>query len=198
MIHELRPDIVINNRCGLPGDFKTPEQKIGGFDLERDWESCMTFTGFWSWHGFQTKVIPYEECLAQLVRCAGGNGNLLMNIGPMPTGQIDPREADRLKRIGEWLKTNGESIYGTRGGPFKPGDYGVSTRKGNTVYVHVLQWPESGSLNLPDVPASLQSAKVLSGGKVDARQADGRLQISVVAADRAPVDTVVALEFTRP
>ena len=66
MIHELRPDIVINNRCGLPGDFNSPEQHIGDFDLERDWESCMTFTGFWSWHGYQTKVITFEECLAQL------------------------------------------------------------------------------------------------------------------------------------
>ena len=129
MIHQLRPDVIINDRCGLPGDYKSPEQHIGDFDLERDWESNMTFTGFWAWHGYQTKVIPFEECLTRLVRCAGGNGNLLMNIGPMPTGEIDTREADRLKRIGEWLKIHGESIYGTTGGPYKPGDYGVSTRK---------------------------------------------------------------------
>jgi hypothetical protein len=80
MIHSLRPEILINNRCGLPGDFSTPEQKLGSFDLKRDWESCMTFTGFWSWHGFQTQVIPFEECLTRLIRCAGGNGNLLMII----------------------------------------------------------------------------------------------------------------------
>ncbi len=198
MIHELRPDIIINDRCGLPGDYRSPEQHIGDFDLDRDWESNMTFTGFWAWHGYQTKVIPFEECLTRLVRCAGGNGNLLMNIGPMPTGEIDTREADRLKRIGEWLKTHGESIYGTRGGPFKPGDYAVSTRKGNTIYLHVLKWPDSGTLSLPAVPSGLKAARLLSGGKVAAKQADGRLQISVAAADRAPVDTVVALEFDKP
>ncbi len=197
MIHQLRPDVIINDRCGLPGDYRSPEQHIGDFDLERDWESNMTFTGFWSWHGYDTKVIPFEECLTRLVRCAGGNGNLLMNIGPMPTGEIDTREADRLKRIGEWLKTQGESIYGTVGGPFKPGDYGVSTRKGNVIYVHVLKWPASGMLSLPAVPATLKGAKLLSGGKVEVKQADGRLQISVAAADRMPVDTVVALTFDK-
>jgi alpha-L-fucosidase len=120
-----------------------------------------------------------------------------MNIGPMPTGEIDTREADRLRRVGEWLKVNGESIYGTRGGPFKPGDYGVSTRKGGTVYVHVLKWPESGPLNLPAVPGDLKAARLLAGGQVEARQTDGRLLITIAAADRAPVDTVVALEFDK-
>jgi alpha-L-fucosidase len=197
MIHHLRPDIIINDRCGLPGDCKSPEQHIGDFNLERDWESNMTFTGFWSWHGYQTKVIPFEECLTRLVRCAGGNGNLLMNIGPMPTGEIDTREADRLKRTGEWLKTHGESIYGTTGGPYKPGEYGVSTRKNQVVYLHVLKWPESGTVNLPAISANLRAAKLLSGGKVDAKQEGGRLLVSVAAADRAPVDTVVALTFDK-
>jgi len=61
MIHEIRPDIVINNRSGVPADFDTPEQKIGGYNDKRDWESCMTFTGNWSWHGFDKKVIPYPK-----------------------------------------------------------------------------------------------------------------------------------------
>ncbi len=192
MIHELRPGIVINNRCGVPGDFATPEQKIGAFDLRRDWESCMTFTGFWSWHGFQTTVIPYEDCIERLVRCAGGNGNLLMNIGPLPTGQIDPREADRLVRVGDWLSKNGESIYGTRGGPFPPGDYGVSTHKAGTIYVHVLKWPEGG-LKLPAIPDRVTGARVLHGGPVTVLQGREGLSLSVKPEDRAPVDTVVVL-----
>jgi alpha-L-fucosidase len=196
MIHRLRPDIIINDRCGVPADCETPEQSIGAYNLERDWESCMTFTGFWSWHGFQAPVIPWEECLRHLVRCAGGGGNLLMNVGPLPTGQIDPREADRLQRVGAWLKQNGESIYGTRAGPFPPGDYGVSTHKGDTVYVHVLQWPE-GDVMLPPLERRVASARVVSGGKANVRQSAAGLRISVAPADRVEPDTVVVLDVGR-
>ena len=197
MIHGLRPDIVINDRCGLPADYATPEQWIGAYDLERDWESCMTFTGFWSWHGFQAPVIPFEECLRFLIRCAGGNGNLLMNVGPLPTGQIDPREADRLRRVGAWLEKFGESIYGTRGGPFPPGDYGVTTRKGDTIYVHVLKWPE-GDLTLPPPAGRVVSARVLSGGRANVQQTDAGLRISIAPPDRVEPDTIVVLDLERP
>jgi alpha-L-fucosidase len=195
MIHALRPDAIINDRCGLPGDFSTPEQLIGSFDLERDWESNMTFTGFWSWHGFQTKVISYEECLHRLVRCAGGNGNLLFNIGPMPTGQIDPREADRLHRVGRWLAQHGESIYGTQGGPYKPGDFGASTRKGNAVYIHILKW-NGDSVTLPALPGrKIVKSAVLGGGAVRVELAGSQYRISVDPRDRKSDDTVVKLEL---
>lgn len=194
MIHRLRPDIVINDRCGVPADYATPEQSIGQYNLERDWESCMTFTGFWSWHGFQAPVIPFEECLRNLVRCAGGGGNLLMNVGPLPTGQIDPREVDRLQRMGAWLSRYGESIYGTRAGPFPPGDYGVSTHKGNTIYVHVLQWP-AGKLMLPQAGRGVKGARVLAGGKARVQQTGEGIRVSVDAADRVAPITVVALDL---
>ena len=156
----------------------------------------MTFTGFWSWHGFQATVIPFEECLHHLVRCAGGGGNLLMNIGPLPTGQIDPREADRLQRVGAWLAQNGASIYGTRGGPFPPGDYGVSTRKGDTVYVHVLQWPE-GEVVLPPPGSRVVSARLLAGGNASVQQTPDGVRIGVAPADRTEPDTIVVLELAR-
>jgi len=139
-------------------------------------------------------VISFEECLRHLVRCAGGGGNLLMNVGPMPTGQIDPREADRLQRVGAWLEKYGESIYGTRGGPFPPGNYGVSTRKGSTVYVHVLQWPE-GDLVLPALDGQVKTARVLSGGKAGIQQSAAGLRVAVAAADRTDPDTVVVLQL---
>ena len=194
MIHRLRPNVIINDRCGVPADCTTPEQIIGEYNLGRDWESCMTFTGFWSWHGFQAPVIPFEECLRHLVRCAGGGGNLLMNVGPLPTGQIDPREADRLARMGEWLSRYGESIYGTRGGPFPPGDWGVSTHKGNSIYVHVLRWPE-GEFELPALERRVRTARLLSGGKASVQQTPQGLRVTVALADHVEPDTVVVLEL---
>ncbi len=197
MVHRIRPDIIINNRCGIPGDYSTPEQYIGDYNLERDWESNMTFTGFWSWHGYQTKVIPYEECLRNLISCAGGNGNLLMNIGPMPTGEIDTREADRLRRVGEWLSTHGESIYGTKGGPYKPDATLASTRKGNKIYLHVLKWPDSASLGLPTIDAKLVGSSRLIGGACDVVQSALGLEISLPPDLREPTATTLVLEFDR-
>jgi alpha-L-fucosidase len=131
-----------------------------------------------------------------LILCAGGDGNLLLNVGPMPTGEIAPEQANLLKEMGAWLAIFGESIYGTRGGPFKPGDYGVSTRKGNTIYLHVLEWADD-TLKLPVLPAKVVRTRVLNGGKVELRQTTTGLEISVPESDRQPIDTVVALELDR-
>jgi alpha-L-fucosidase len=99
-----------------------------------------------------------------------------------------------LKQVGAWMKVNGDSIYGTRGGPFKPADYGASTRRGKTIYVHILQWPD-GPLKLPNLPAKITGAKILGGGQADVRQAESGIEISVAPARHDPSDTVVALEL---
>ena len=194
MLYELRPDLLINNRCGVPGDFNTPEQKIGTFNSMRDWESCMTFTGYWSWHGFQTQVKPYEECLSYLLSCAGGDGNLLMNIGPMPTGQIDPREGERLKRIGQWLEKNGEAIYSTRGGPYKPGKWGASTHRGNYLYLLITDWNQfTGKLSA--LPVKIFKAQCLNGDSVPFTQDSEGITVSVGPTQRASDATVIKLEL---
>jgi alpha-L-fucosidase len=149
----------------------------------------------WAWGGANDGVKSVATCLGMLVRGAGGDGNILLNVGPRPDGVIDPAQVNVLKQIGEWLAKNGEAIYGTRGGPFKPADYGASTRKGQTIYVQVFKWPETGALKLPNVSAKLVNARLLSGGKVDAKQSDVGLEISVAKSDRQKAVTVVALEF---
>jgi alpha-L-fucosidase len=195
MIHGIRPGIVINDRCGIPSDWSTPEQSIGAFNRSRNWESCMTFTGFWSWHGFQTKVIPFNECILRLIRCAGGDGNLLMNVGPMPTGQIDPREEERLLRMGQWLRKYGESIYGTTGGPFKPAAWGVSTCKGNDIYLHVTG--SENPVQLPPIDAKILSAVTLDGVKLTYTQDAKGIAITLPPEARTPIVTEVKLTTDR-
>jgi alpha-L-fucosidase len=132
-----------------------------------------------------------------LMRCAGGDGNMLLNVGPMPDGQIAPEQAGRLKELGAWLAKYGQSIYGTRGGPFKPGPYGASTRKGKTIFLHLWRWSR-GSLKLPPIPAKVLHSRVLTGGKAEVHQTPGGLEISLPHADRQSLDTVIALELDRP
>ncbi len=193
MIRELQPHTIINNRAGLEADFDTPEQTIGRFQNTRPWESCITICNQWAWKpGDAMKSL--KTCIDTLVRCAGGDGNLLFNVGPMPTGAIEPRQVERLKEMGAWLKPYGETIYGTRGGPFKPGPWGACTSKGNTAYLHLLSWPEP-TLSLPPLPKKIVKHSVLTGGTATVTQSEQGIEISVPEGDRKELDTIVALEL---
>ncbi len=211
IVKTLQPHIVINNRLDLGigdndrtilstnADYYTPEQTVGAYDDQRPWESCMTISrkNQWAWGGKDDGVKSFRACLEMLVNCAGGDGNLLLNIGPTPTGEIAPEQIERLKEMGAWLTKNGESIYGTRGGPFKPGSYGASTRKGKTIYLHVTDWRED-SLKLPPIPARVKSSRLLTGGKSEVRQSAAGIEVAVREKDRQLVDTVVVLELDSP
>lgn len=213
LVKRLQPGIIINNRLDLgvdgnPGlasnmapqaDYFTPEQWVGSFDDRHPWESCMTVSrrGQWSWGGPKDGVKSLAAVIEMLVGCAGGDGNLLLDVGPTPSGEIAPEQAGLVEQLGAWLAKYGESIYGTRGGPFKPGEYGVSTRKGNTVYLHITEWPDE-TLKLPTLAAKVRSSRVLSGGTVQITQTATSLTVTVPQNDRQALDTIVALELDRP
>lgn len=194
-IRQLQPHIILNNRAGLPADFDTPEQVIGKFQNTRPWESCITICQQWAWKP-DDKMKTLEQCLQTLVRCAGGDGNLLFNVGPMPTGEIEPRQVERLKEMGAWLKNHGDSIYGTRGGPFKPGSWGASTCKGNTVYVHVFKGLET--LTLPAIEKKIVRSAVMTGGKAEVSQTDEGVKIALEKGAAPEFDRIVVLELDGP
>ncbi len=199
LMRQLQPSITVNNRTGDGGDYETPEQTIGSFNLERPWESCMTLSAHnqWAWGGANDGVKPLSACLTMLISAAGGDGNVLLNVGPRPDGKIDPAQAGRLKEMGDWLAKYGDSIYGTRGGPFKPGKWGASTRKGNRIYVHVYQF-DGDRLELPAIPAKIKAARLLTGGSLKYRQTDQGITLTVASANQAPIDTLVQLDLDKP
>jgi alpha-L-fucosidase len=205
IVKKLQPKIIIDNRLDLGigdndkmiksplADYYTPEQHIGAYDDQRPWETCMTLGTQWSWKP-DDKIKSAGEVISILARTVGGDGNLLLDVGPMPDGRIEPRQAEVLKQVGAWMKTNGESIHGTRGGPWKPTPSITSTRKGKTIYVHILKWPD-GPVKLSGIPARIVSARVLGGGKAEVRQTESGIEISVAAADRDASDTVITLKL---
>jgi alpha-L-fucosidase len=196
MVRKLQPDILINDRTGDGGDYDTPEQKVGKFQMDRPWETCMTICRQWAWKpGDEMKSL--KQCLRTLVYCAGGDGNLLFNVGPMPNGEIEVRQVERLKEMGAWLKKYGETIYGTRGGPYMPTSSTASTRKGNTVYVHVFSW-DNDKITLPALPAKIVKSWAVTGGPAKVTQTDSGVEISVPKAKQQEIDTIIALELDKP
>ena len=191
----LQPDILVNNRCANPGDFDTPEQTVGRFQNKRPWESCITICNQWAYKP-DDAMKPLKQCIQTLVRCAGGDGNLLFNVGPMPTGEIEPRQVKRLAEMGQWLRNYGRSIYSTRGGPYRPGGWGCSTFRGKTVYLHLMDWT-GGPVTLPGLPLKVVAARALTGGKATVTQTADALLVAVPEVNRDAVDTLVELTLDR-
>ena len=216
MARSLQPHLIINNRCGLPGDYDTPENRIGFFQAERPWESNCTLTRQWAWRP-DDEMRSFDECIRMLVSCATGDGNFTLNTGPMPDGRIEPRQAERFREIGRWLEQYGESIYETRGGPFVAPDHrrrsqeayygqfalpggvwwGGSTRKDNLVYLHILRWP-ADTVSLPPIAPKVTGHSVLTGGEATVAQTDEGIQVGVPPEHRDRLDTIVKLELDGP
>ena len=195
-INEIQPGILVNNRTGAPGDFDTPEQRVGSFQNDRPWETCMTIAHQWAWKPDDV-VKSTEQCLQSLIRSAGGDGNLLFNVGPKSDGTIEPLQVERLKEMGTWLKEYGFSIYGTRGGPFKPTDWGVSTRKDNKIYLHVLNLPgKSPKIVLPDFGLEITKCAVVGGGALNFSKVNDEIVIEFGNEPVKPINTIVEIEVS--
>ncbi len=166
LVRELQPKIVINPRNGWLGDFDTREKEDGGIQTERPWERCYTLSkGGWGWIP-NAKVRSLDSLLTKFVGVVCKGGNFLLNVGPNAAGEIEPTQIQRLKEMGQWLKVNGESIYGTRSGPIDFDDqWGGTTQKGNCIYVHVLHWPTNNSIALPYTGNKIIKATYLAAGK---------------------------------
>jgi len=164
------PNLIINNRIESPqllsgdpkGDYATPEQQIGSYDTVHPWETCMTLGNQWAYRPNE-KYKSFPEVLNILIETVTGDGNLLLNVGPDDTGRIPDGQQKLLRSLGDWLAKYGQSVYGTRGGPFRNGKWGGSTRKDNAIYVNVIDWG-TGEIRLPSLPAKVLRTRVLQKG----------------------------------
>lgn len=198
MIYEKQPHILMNGRIDIPGfsgDFYTPEQQVGLFNMGAQWECCMPIeSDIWFWcGGFDVK--DSDVCTKLLIQCAGGDGNLLLSISPMADGRIQPKQAETLRGIGDYLKRYGETIYDTRGGPYMPGNWGGSTRKENKIYLHITQILKDGKLSLPPLPREIKASRMLTPGTVQVIQTDESIQLTLDSEARTAeaVDRIVEL-----
>ena len=197
IVRELQPKIVINPRSGWKGDFDTREKEDGGMQTDRPWERCFTISkGGWGWKP-NAEVRSLEFLLTKFVKVICMGGNFLLNVGPNPDGQIEPLQVTRLQEMGAWLKVNGEAVYGTRGGPIPFNeDWGGTTQKGNSIYVHIINWPDNGILQIPYSGTKIKAATFLATNKkVDFAQGNGLITINRHDKAQNDVVTVVKLKI---
>jgi alpha-L-fucosidase len=161
MVRELQPDILINNRNHLPGDFSTPEQSTQA--AKGDWESCMTINDSWGYLTDDHNWKSSQQLLQNLVECARDGGNYLLDIGPRADGSIPTPAVDRLNTIGKWLRANGDAVYRTQKCRFPHGNIGVFTRRNNTLYTIIYFWPGE-TMSVGGVRFRVNSARYLATG----------------------------------
>jgi alpha-L-fucosidase len=141
MVRSLQPEIIINNRSGIPEDFSTPEQHVRGEPEGRSWESCMTMNESWGYHKADNSWKSPKQILRNLITCARNGGNYLLNIGPKLDGSIPEDSIHILNTVGSWMDKYGHTIYGAERCNVKRSRFANFTRKRNTLYIHVYFWP---------------------------------------------------------
>ncbi|MBI2537902.1 MAG: alpha-L-fucosidase [Gemmatimonadetes bacterium] len=210
MIHDLQPAALVgSNHHRLPyagEDFQMFEKDLPGANTA-GWnttdigalplETSQTINDSWGFRLHDGNHKSVRRLIRELVGAAGRNANFLLNVGPMPDGRIQPEFVERLLGVGRWLADHGEAIYGTRGGPIPPRPWGVTTQRGDQVYVHVLDWSDP-ELALPPLGRRVRAARLLGGGtRVSFREHATGLVLTLPARAPDEIDQVVVLELAK-
>jgi alpha-L-fucosidase len=210
LIHKLQPQCLVGNNHHLAPfageDFQMferdlPGENNSGLSFQKaseklPLETCETMNNSW---GFNIKDDNYKsvkELVHYLVNAAGRNANFLLNVGPMPNGKMQPEFSDTLKKVGEWLEKNGESIYGTRGNIIPPADWGVATSIDKIIYLHILKQPKEPIIKIESFPGKVLSCKYLSDQtNVKFNQQSNALILNLQNPDLNDMDHIIKIEI---
>jgi alpha-L-fucosidase len=210
LIHKLQPNCMIGNNHHLspiPGeDFQMFERDLPGENkaglsyqsasTEVPLESCETMNGSWGFNITDNNYKSVKTVLQLLIKAAGYNANLLLNVGPMPNGVIQSEFTDTLKKAGEWLAKYGETIYGTRGGLVPPKEWGTITTKDNLAFVHILDRPRDPYIFIPGITKKISNAILFSDkSKVKFKQQPEGIFIYLDGLKYDEIDTIVQLDM---
>ena len=197
------PNLIVNNRLceGIAGDLETPEQFIPSTGYPgKNWEACMTMNGTWGYGANDHNWKSAEILVRNLIDIASKGGNYLLNIGPTSLGVIPDPSVERLNEIGDWMKTNGEAIYGTSPSPFKKLEWGRCTIKKSgaksRIYLHVFDFPKDGILRIPGLASRVDKAWLMQDNrkKLQVEKSGNYVNINISTVKKEKFATVIVLE----
>jgi len=214
-VKSLQPTIIINNRVdkgrsgmagltkdGYIGDFGTPEQEIPPTGLPGlDWETCMTMNDHWGYNKNDSNWKSSKDLLQKLADIASKGGNFLLNVGPTVEGLFPPESIERLREMGNWMKVNSESIYGTSASPFEKLTWGRCTQRkiygGTRLYLHVFDWPKDGTLLIPGMTNKAMKAYLLSDPNNEIKFSRNGVDLALTVPKIAPdkINSVIVLDI---
>jgi alpha-L-fucosidase len=200
LIRGLQPEALINDRSGLPADFSTPEQELGRRPEKDDGrlrEACLTINDDWGYARTDSRYKPAAELIQMLATAAGSDANVLLNVGPQPTGVIQPEFVERLHAVGAWLNRNGTAIYATRPGPGVYYTATASTARATTWFLHIFNWPVGAGLRMDyTVKGQIRRAYVVEDGSPFPfeRNAAGGITTTAINKGWSAEDCVIAFE----
>jgi len=192
MVFQLQPEIIVNNRNQMPGDFSTPEQEINPEKQGRAWESCMTLNDSWGYQRADDNWKSSKTVIRNLISCARDGGNYLLNIGPRGDGSIPEESVSVLREVGAWMSRNGDTIYQSELCQPRDSTYASFTRAGNILFMHVYFWP-GNTVNLGGLRTKVKSVRFhASKQKIEFQQDPYRLHLYNLAqqAPDHPVTTI--------
>ena len=204
MIRDLQPEIIVNDRLAVRGDFVTPEQYQPSTAMEVDgvkvpWEACQTLNGSWGYFRDNYNDKSVDLLIRMLVDGVSKDGNLLLNVGPTGRGDFDDRARLVLAGMGDWMDKHSRSVYGAGASEFVAPQDVRYTQRGSRLYVHVFAWPFE-HLHLPGLAGKVEYAQLLNdASEIQMREIDPDLEAFATGIGGQPAGTLsLVLPVRRP
>jgi alpha-L-fucosidase len=205
LVRELQPDVIVNDRLGVPGDLVTPEQyqpsgpMVGADGEPLTWEACQTLNGSWGFDRDNRDHKPVELLVRMLVDGVAKGGNLLLNVGPTGRGDLDPQARESLAGLAAWMERHGRAVHGAGPSPYAAPPDCRYTARGDRLYLHVFSWP-LGHLHLPGLAGRVAYAQLLhDASEIRFEEADPDRQAQTVVPGGQPPGTLtLRLPTQRP
>ena len=203
IVRGLQPQCIINGRIGnygkeLLGDYQNlSDNGMPPGGIEEYWETPQTHNHTWGFSKFDTEWKSTAELVRRLVEIVSKGGNYLLNIGPDGLGRVPQPSVDTLTGVGEWVRANGESVYGGTASPFPEIPWGYCTVNGSKLYLHVFDWPENGLLQLKGLRNKVLKVATLANREraLSFKQDAGVVEIKVPREPLDPINSVLVMEI---